>query len=268
MKIFNVPMMVLRDTAWFFEDIRKGLDLKNKIPALCGAVIAFFCVYGFILGAFHSVAQAFSSAIKLPLLFLATHLICFPALYVFNMLFGSRIRIDQYFTMLLGSAATMSVLMLGFAPIAFLYLITTDHYHFYKLLNVALFSIAGIVSVRFFYQGMLALNVEDAALKLSDATPERRPSEIGDETADTQQEVIQQKSKRVSRLESAPADPQFIRRRIIRVWIVLYAIVGSQLSWSLSPFLGDPAQPFMIIHDGDGNFFMNVLQALFKALGL
>src|SRR5581483_10993521 len=34
------------------------------------------------------------------------------------------------------------------------------------------------------------------------------------------------------------------RRRILWLWILLYAFVGSQLAWTLRPFFGAPGLPF------------------------
>ena len=57
--------------------------------------VVSLAVYGAVLGAFQRSAQALSSAVKLPLLFLATLAICLPTLYLFNLLFGARLSMRQ-----------------------------------------------------------------------------------------------------------------------------------------------------------------------------
>jgi hypothetical protein len=45
-------------------------------------------------------------------------------------------------------------------------------------------------------------------------------------------------------------------------WVVLFALVGAQMSWVLRPFIGDPALPFTLFRSRQSNFFEDVLGAL------
>jgi hypothetical protein len=46
---------------------------------------------------------------------------------------------------------------------------------------------------------------------------------------------------------------------ILRVWILVFGFVGTQMAWSLRPFIGDPGSPFEIFRKGrDGNFYTAV----------
>ena len=82
-------------------------------------------------------AQAARSAVKLPLLFLATLAICLPTLYLFNLVFGARLSVMQAVTLIMASITVTSVLTLAFAPISLFFLISANNYAFFKLLNVA-----------------------------------------------------------------------------------------------------------------------------------
>ena len=44
--------------------------------------------------------------------------------------------------------------------------------------------------------------------------------------------------------------------------------MGSQMTWRLSPFVGDPAQPFVLIQPSRDNFYVDVLNASFRATGV
>ncbi|MEL7085773.1 MAG: actin-binding WH2 domain-containing protein [Cyanobacteria bacterium J06597_1] len=55
---------------------------------------------------------------------------------------------------------------------------------------------------------------------------------------------------------------QSLNTVLLRVWIVLYAIVGMQLAWRLRPFIGSPNSPFQFFRDTDGNFYISVWRAL------
>lgn len=97
----------------------------------------------------HSVSQALSSAFKLPVLFLATLLVCAPTLYFFNLIFGSRQRLSQNIAIMLTAITVTGVVLLSFAPIVLFFLLTSSSYQFFKLLNVGVFTVAGIIGVSF-----------------------------------------------------------------------------------------------------------------------
>ena len=50
----------------FLEEIRQEVRLQSKISSLFVTSSIFFAIYGGIIGASHSFAQALSGAIKLP----------------------------------------------------------------------------------------------------------------------------------------------------------------------------------------------------------
>ncbi len=160
-RYFSVVIGLLRDRSSFLEEIRSGIRLNSKSTALLICSSIFFAIYGAIIGSSHSWMQALSSAFKLPCLYLITLIICFPTLYFFNILFGSRKTAGQHFAMLLTAASVISVLLFSFAPITLFFLLSTQNYQFYKLLNVAIFAITGFIGIKFLYQGMQLLSTED-----------------------------------------------------------------------------------------------------------
>lgn len=58
------------------------------------------------------------------------------------------------------------------------------------------------------------------------------------------------------------------RRMIFLVWVILYGFVGTQMAWTLSPFVGDPNQPFIFFRQIGGNFYADVFNSLGILLGL
>ncbi|MBW4576115.1 MAG: actin-binding WH2 domain-containing protein [Aphanothece sp. CMT-3BRIN-NPC111] len=154
MNYFSTVISLLRDRQEFLEEIHQGVKLKSKISALLISSFCFFAIYGAIIGAFHSPIQMLSSAIKLPALYLITLLVCLPTLYIFNVLFGAKESIGQHLTFLLTAVSVISLLLCGFAPVSLFFLITVNDYHFFLLLNVAIFALTGILGVSFLYQVM------------------------------------------------------------------------------------------------------------------
>lgn len=161
MNYFSTVISLLRDRKEFLEEIHEGVKLKSKISALMISSFCFFAIYGGIIGAFHSPAQVLSSAIKLPALYLITLLVCLPTLYIFNVLFGAKQSIAQHFTYLLTAISVISILLCGFAPVALFFLVTVNDYHFFLLLNVAIFALTGVLGVSFLYQVMKPISQDD-----------------------------------------------------------------------------------------------------------
>jgi hypothetical protein len=57
------------------------------------------------------------------------------------------------------------------------------------------------------------------------------------------------------------------RRLMMGAWCTLYAFVGSQIGWRLSPLVGDPSQPFFWLQPSHDNLYVDVVHALESALG-
>ena len=215
---------ILRNRRQFFIEIREGVELGRKMRAMLVSSIAFFALYGAVMGSTHSLWQTLSSAVKLPLLFLATLVVCSPTLYFFNLIFGSNQSLVQNFTLILTAITVTAVLLLSFAPIVLFFVLTTSHYQFFKLLNVGVFSITGIVGVIFLSQGMRIVSA--------------------------------------SGKEGAGA-----RRNVVRLWILIYAFVGSQMAWTLRPFIGAPRLQFELFRQLGGNFYANIFASIGEILG-
>lgn len=59
-----------------------------------------------------------------------------------------------------------------------------------------------------------------------------------------------------------------LRCHLLKGWVVLYGLIGSQLGWTLSPFVGTREEPFQIFRSGiDSNFYAEVLRAMGTVLG-
>ncbi len=66
-------------------------------------------------------------------------------------------------------------------------------------------------------------------------------------------------------LTGEAADNAKVRTQILRFWLVLYGFVGSQLGWTLRPFVGMPGQ-FELFRPREGSFFSSVWGSLLQLL--
>lgn len=224
MKDLAVIETILRNRYHFFIEIRDGVGLRDKMRAMLVSSVIFLALYGAVLGSTHSLWQALSSAAKLPILFLATLVVCSPTLYFFNVLFGSSQSMTQNFALILTAITVTAVLLLSFTPIVLFFLLTTSGYQFFKLLNVAICAISGWMGVLFLSQGM---------------------------------GIVSSSGKEGSKA----------RRNVVRLWIILYAFVGSQMAWTLRPFIGAPSMKFELFRQLGGNFYANILASIGEILG-
>lgn len=55
---------------------------------------------------------------------------------------------------------------------------------------------------------------------------------------------------------------------LLKAWVFLYAFVGAQMTWRLSPFIANPKDEFAFIRPSRDNFFVDVLNAIQDAFGL
>jgi hypothetical protein len=58
------------------------------------------------------------------------------------------------------------------------------------------------------------------------------------------------------------------RSTVLRLWIIVYAFVGSQMAWALRPFIGAPSIPFELFRQLGGNFYSNIVASIGEILGI
>lgn len=214
---------ILRAQTALFEQIHSQQQLPRIIAAMSILCALLSGLYGLVMGMYNGPLQALSSAIKLPILFLLTALICIPSLYTFNVLLGQSFKFLQTVALMVMTLGTTTILLVSLAPIAFFFTVTTpDNYQFLLLLHVVIFGLCGVYGVRYLYRGCsyIAFRME-----------------------------------------------QPLNNLLLRIWIVIYAVVGMQLGWRLRPFIGSQGMPFELLRSEiDGNFYIAVWNSLVNLL--
>ena len=208
---FAIVERVLRDRIAYFAEIGRGEKLLAKIADLLAITVFGLAVFGFVAGlSGRDIAQALISTVKLPFLFLASGVICLPTLYYFSVLFGSQLRFLQTITLILTAQTVAAILSLGFAPISLLFWLSGSEPLFMVALNTAVLGLAAGLGLIFLVQG---------ALYIQEAQP---PDKI---TFFTWTWMFIKGT---------------LRSLVLAGWMVVYGLVGTQLSYSLRPFFGVP----------------------------
>ncbi|MCD6595462.1 actin-binding WH2 domain-containing protein [bacterium] len=146
---------LLRNREKFFERIFNEEHLAKIIAQLFLISVILFAIYGFVMGIYNSPMQAFSSMVKVPILFYLSLLISYPALFVFNIILGSKLSIGQSMAMVLSAYVLIACILASFAPIALFFILIGSSYPFLRLLHVAIFGIAGIAGMVVLNQGFV-----------------------------------------------------------------------------------------------------------------
>lgn len=191
------------------------------------ALLIFVCSasYGFSMGLQHSLPQAFSAALKVPLLFFCTLAVCFPTLHFISLFFGSRVSLEQNLVILLWGLAVTAVLLAAFAPVALFFLFSGLEYDPLLLMHVAVFALCGAAGLE-----TIRRNVRAAVEAAGGAS-----------------------------LSAGPT------RLFLGIWMGLYMLVGTQMAYGLSPFVGRESD-FVFIYRGKGNFYSHLFETLGQIL--
>lgn len=144
----------LQNSEAFFEKIFEnesvGKKLINQILILC--FLTF--LYGMVMGIYHSLLQAVVTGCKVSILFVLALLICFPAFFIVQYILGSMLKLHQIASIVLSGFILMGAIMLSFAPIVIIFLLTGSNYYFLQLLHIGIFIFSGIFGMNTIIQAL------------------------------------------------------------------------------------------------------------------
>src|SRR3954447_1473745 len=263
---FKALDRVLRGEATRLPALRDG---TIDIPA--GLLIIVLVILGMVAGACTGVfavitryhddpanaimgwEQLLASTAKVPVLFCFTLLVTFPSLYVFNALVGSRLNMVAMLRLVVAALCVMMAVLASLGPIVAFFAVSTTSYAFIKLLNVAAYAIAGALGLSFLLQTLHRLSIAQLNEPLeTDANAE----------GETEVPPPYPTPGALEPTRRGAGDPRV--RTIFRIWVIVFGLVGAQMSWILRPFIGDPSAPFTFFRERDSHFFQAVMDALQK----
>ena len=115
---------------------RAALNSWLLLFALLGMAI-----YGLVVGSFSGASQMWIAPAKLTLGTLLALLICLPSLYIFSCLAGIDARLRTVTGVLFAAVALGALLLIGFAPVAWIFSQSTDSVAFISALHLLLWAI-------------------------------------------------------------------------------------------------------------------------------
>lgn len=262
---------------------------SGRVSKLLTVLLISGAVYGACMGLYVVLRagrpQAFqlpSSVVKVPLLLLLTQFVTIPSLYVFATLSGARLSFRRLFELMAGAMAMTAAVLASLGPITVFFTLSTDSHEFMVVLNVFFFVIGGLIGVGALNRSIGTL-LEDSAS--SEAVPEvTAASRIAqDRLEEGKENAVESKDEKAGATESgdekvddeAVVLPSMDRawrprqeapRSVLRTWLVMYIVVGAQMSWIMRPFVGKPEDAFVLLSPTESNFldgFFTILGGLF-----
>lgn len=262
------------------EQLNEG-RLEIDIRSIATVIALLGAIYGLCMGSFSLLKtvpatvddpfgrymQLLATTIKVPALFYLTLIVTFPSLYVFNALVGSRLSLHSVLKLLLASLAINLAVLASLGPIVLFFSASTKSYAFIQLLNVATFTVAGVLGLIFLLQTLHRLT--NSLAKMGVPTPVATAAAIEEGLGLTPVDAPDQPLHEEPSALDMPSGETLAQhtRLVFGCWVFVFALVGAQMGWVLRPFIGDPNSPFTLFRERQSNFFEAVLKALGALLG-
>ncbi|MFO1513587.1 MAG: hypothetical protein U1F83_11830 [Verrucomicrobiota bacterium] len=153
-----IPNIIVAVDALLRQPRRVMFQLRQPgAGKLIGAMlfVAVVCslIYGVIVGSFSGGVQWWAAPVKISAGLLISSLICLPSLYIFACLSGSQARLAEIFGLVAGLLMLMNILLIGFAPVAWLFSQSTNHLAWMGALHLIFWGIATLFGLRFLESG-------------------------------------------------------------------------------------------------------------------
>lgn len=119
--VWNVIETLLKEPIRLFVRKENGSFRTDISLRLLLALVGSLAVFGVLIGSFSGGVQCLIAPLKIVLGTLVAALICLPSLYIFCTLGGLNARISNVIGLLLSAVALTGVLMIGFAPVVWVF---------------------------------------------------------------------------------------------------------------------------------------------------
>jgi hypothetical protein len=127
---------------------------------LVGIALASAVGYGLVVGTFSGGDQFWAAPVKVAAGLLLSALICLPSLYIFACLSGAQTRLGEVCGLVAGLLAMMTVLLIGFAPVAWVFSQSTESVTAMGALHLMFWGIATAFALRFLSGGFAQLKAD------------------------------------------------------------------------------------------------------------
>ena len=128
-------------------------DAGKLITAMIFVSIMCSLIYGVVAGTFSGSTQLWAAPVKIALGLMISAAICLPSLYIFACLSGSHARLIEVCGLLAGLLMLMTILLIGFAPVVWIFSQSTESLAWMGALHLIFWFIATFFGLRFLQTG-------------------------------------------------------------------------------------------------------------------
>ena len=133
------------------------------IAAMLFTAFVSSLIYGVVAGTFSGGTQLWIAPVKIAAGLMISAGICLPSLYIFTCLSGSQARLSEVAGLLAGMLMLMTILLIGFAPVAWIFSQSTESVLWMGLLHLIFWLVATLFGVRFMKAGYSHANAKSHA---------------------------------------------------------------------------------------------------------
>jgi hypothetical protein len=153
-----IPNLLAAVEAILRQPRRVMYQLRQPGAGRLIAAMLFTCfvcclIYGVVVGTFSGGQQFWIAPVKIAGGLFFSALICLPSLYIFACLSGSQARLVEIFGLVAGLLMLMTLLLIGFAPVAWLFSQSTESVNWMGALHLLFWGIATLFGLRFIETG-------------------------------------------------------------------------------------------------------------------
>jgi hypothetical protein len=123
------------------------------VAAMVLVAVSCALLYGVVLGSFSRGPQLWIAPLKIAGGLLVASVICLPSLYIFACLSGSRAKFSEMAGLVGGMLLLMTLLLVGFAPVAWLFSESTSSPCWMGSLHLLFWGVATLFGMRFLGAG-------------------------------------------------------------------------------------------------------------------
>lgn len=145
---FGTIDQLLRDRDAVLARIAAGIDLAQITRTMVATIAIAMAIVGAALGSYRGGMQIGYAAVKLPLVLLGTAALSAPALSAIGAALGRRSRLTVDLALVIAALAFGALLLVACTPLIVLARAMDLDYHRMVLATVAMFTLAGIASLR------------------------------------------------------------------------------------------------------------------------
>ena len=154
---------LLRSPARIAHSLVEGRSIAVLVW-LCITILGGYLAYGLVMASFSGGAQYWIVPLKMVWGIFLTVCICFPSLYIFSSLAGAEQDVFQVMGLVLMSVAMSAVLLLGFAPITWVFSQSTGTLYFMGLLHLTVWSASAWFGYKLLSRAMGHINSKNMVI--------------------------------------------------------------------------------------------------------